>query len=140
MTPQPFTLTLTITDPNVARLLADLIGRPRNRTPNTAETALALHLTTAADVLEVRNGLHLTGELATLHVGPPDSPLAPWWGYERLAGVPEVRAQIARCEGRHVQQVAFSSFMDALTQVCFTERVVRSSIEWEGARSWTPGQ
>jgi hypothetical protein len=57
------------------------------------------------------------------------------WAYELL---PEerVRAHIRNCEGRHVQQTVFSTFMDTLTQVCFTEQVVRSSIQWDGNRSW----
>jgi hypothetical protein len=58
--------------------------------------------------------------------------------YEKLPDVEAVRRQIKECEGRHVQQVAFSSFMDALTQVCFTCQKVRSTIEWEGNRSWGP--
>lgn len=48
----------------------------------------------------------------------------------------EVRDCIRSCEGRHVQQVIFSTFMDTLTQVCFTEQKIRSSIGWEGNRSW----
>jgi len=47
-----------------------------------------------------------------------------------------VRGYIRGCEGRHVQQVVFSTFMDCLTQICFTERKIRGSIEWEGNRSW----
>jgi hypothetical protein len=47
----------------------------------------------------------------------------------------QVRNHIRNCEGRHVQQVIFSTFMDTLTQICFTCLKVRSSIEWEGAVS-----
>lgn len=52
--------------------------------------------------------------------------------------IPEdkVREHIQNCEGRHVQQVIFSTFMDTLTQVCFSEQIIRSSILWEGNRSW----
>jgi hypothetical protein len=57
--------------------------------------------------------------------------------YELLTSAAEVRARIQQCEGRHVQQVAYSTFMDALTQICFTERVVRSTVQWDGARSWS---
>ena len=57
--------------------------------------------------------------------------------YVRLGRVEEVRAFIQRCEGQHVQQCAYSTFMDTLTQVCFTEQVIRSTIEWDGARSWS---
>ncbi len=58
--------------------------------------------------------------------------------YELLGSLGEVRDQIKLCEGHHVQQVAFSSFMDALTQVCFTEQKIRSVVLWERNRSWRP--
>lgn len=48
-----------------------------------------------------------------------------------------VRAAIRGCEGRHVQQVAFSSFMDTLTQICFTCTCIRSTVRWSGNRSWS---
>ena len=57
--------------------------------------------------------------------------------YELMANTDAVRAQIRECEGRHVQQAIFSTFMDTLTQVCFTCGKVRSTIAWEGNRSWT---
>jgi hypothetical protein len=58
--------------------------------------------------------------------------------YDLLADLAAVREQVKACEGRHVQQVAYSSFMNALTQVCFTCQRVRSTVTWEGARSWSP--
>jgi len=48
----------------------------------------------------------------------------------------QVHDRIRDCEGKHVQQAILSTFMDTLTQVCFTCRKVRSSIAWEGNRSW----
>jgi hypothetical protein len=39
----------------------------------------------------------------------------------------EVRTQIQICEGRHSQQVAYSSFHDCLTQVCFGCKKIRTS-------------
>jgi hypothetical protein len=66
------------------------------------------------------------------------------WGdrfeYELLGSTEEVRERIQLCEGQHVQQAIFSTFMDTLTQVCFTEQKIRSTIQWEGNRSWTPGK
>ena len=59
--------------------------------------------------------------------------------YELKRDMDEVRWQIQECEGKHVQQAIYSTFMDALTQVCFTCGKVRSTILWEGNRSWTPG-
>lgn len=56
--------------------------------------------------------------------------------YIRLNSVEEVRTAIQGCEGQHVQQCAYSTFMDTLTQVCFTERLIRSTIQWDGNRSW----
>jgi hypothetical protein len=39
-----------------------------------------------------------------------------------------VKKMIKNCEGRHVQQVAYSSYHDALTQVCFGCNKVRTSL------------
>jgi hypothetical protein len=61
------------------------------------------------------------------------------WRYELLKDTDAVRKQIRECEGQHVQQAIFSTYMDTLTQVCFTEQVVRSTIRWEGSRSWYAG-
>lgn len=36
--------------------------------------------------------------------------------YEKIEGV---RENIKLCEGVHIQQVAYSTYHDALTQVCF---------------------
>ena len=40
----------------------------------------------------------------------------------------EVRKHIQNCEGRHTQQAIYSTFHDALTQVCFGCMKVRSTI------------
>jgi hypothetical protein len=40
----------------------------------------------------------------------------------------EVREHIRNCEGKHKQQVCFSTFHDALTQICFGCKKIRSSI------------
>jgi len=60
----------------------------------------------------------------------------PEFTYELMESTDAVRQQIRQCEGHHVQQAIFSTFMDTLTQVCFTEQKVRSTIGWEGNRSW----
>jgi hypothetical protein len=57
---------------------------------------------------------------------------------ELLASVEGVRRRIHECEGKHVQQAMYSTYMDTLTQICFTCRKVRSNVMWEGNRSWTP--
>lgn len=59
------------------------------------------------------------------------------FAYQLLPSQADVRAAIKRCEGQHVQQVSYSTFMDALTQVCFTERTIRSTVQWDGSRSWS---
>ena len=41
----------------------------------------------------------------------------------------EVRAHIQECEGYHTQQAIYSTFHDALTQVCFGCRKIRSNIK-----------
>lgn len=48
--------------------------------------------------------------------------------YQYLNTQEEVRKHIRQCEGRHSQQVAYSTFHDALTQVCFGCKKIRSSI------------
>ena len=58
--------------------------------------------------------------------------------YELCGSVQEVMNHIANCEGHHVQQVAYSSYMGALTQICFTCQKIRSTILWEKNVSWIP--
>jgi len=40
----------------------------------------------------------------------------------------EVLDQIDKCEGKHIQQIAFSSYHKALTQVCFDCDVVTTNL------------
>ncbi len=42
-----------------------------------------------------------------------------------------VKSHIKYCEGKHIQQVAYSSYHDALTQICFTCKCVRTSMKEE---------
>lgn len=39
-----------------------------------------------------------------------------------------VKRQIKLCEGKHIQQIVYSSYHDALTQICFTCERVRTSL------------
>ena len=48
--------------------------------------------------------------------------------YERCDTQEEVRKHIQECEGKHMQQVAYSSFHDALTQICFGCKKIRSNL------------
>jgi hypothetical protein len=48
--------------------------------------------------------------------------------YEYLDTQEQVREHIRNCEGRHSQQVAYSTFHDALTQICFGCKKVRSNL------------
>ena len=41
----------------------------------------------------------------------------------------DLRKLIQDCEGRHTQQAIYSTFHDALTQICFGCKKVRSTIE-----------
>jgi len=43
----------------------------------------------------------------------------------------EIKNYIKECEGNHVQQVAYSSYHDALTQICFGCKAVRTSLTAE---------
>jgi hypothetical protein len=48
--------------------------------------------------------------------------------YEYYETQEEVRAHIQACEGKHTQQVAYSTFHDSLTQICFGCLKIRSNI------------
>ncbi len=41
----------------------------------------------------------------------------------------EVKRNIKVCEGKHIQQIAYSSYHDALTQTCFGCGKVRTSLK-----------
>jgi len=47
--------------------------------------------------------------------------------YEYYKTMEDVRKHIQECEGKHSQQIAYSSFHDALTQVCFGCRKIRTN-------------
>ena len=49
--------------------------------------------------------------------------------YEYVPEQDSVRTQIKQCEGRHTQQAIYSTFHDALTQVCFGCNKIRSTIK-----------
>lgn len=55
--------------------------------------------------------------------------------YEYYKNQEEVRGQIQNCEGYHAQQVAYSSFHDALTQVCFGCRAIRTNLKIEEVKN-----
>ena len=40
-----------------------------------------------------------------------------------------VRSHIKKCEGKHKQQIAYSSYHDALTQICFGCNKVRTNMK-----------
>jgi len=40
-----------------------------------------------------------------------------------------VKQWIKNCEGKHIQQVAYSSYHDALTQICFSCCEIRTSLK-----------
>jgi hypothetical protein len=48
--------------------------------------------------------------------------------YEYLPTIEDVHKQIKKCEGVHSQQVCFSTFHDALTQICFGCKTIRSNV------------
>lgn len=43
--------------------------------------------------------------------------------------VDSVRREIKNCEGKHQQQVAYSTYHDAMTQICFDCRYVRTNLD-----------
>lgn len=50
------------------------------------------------------------------------------FNYEHIEEMEDVRKHIQNCEGRHTQQAIYSTFHDALTQVCFGCRKIRTTI------------
>ena len=48
--------------------------------------------------------------------------------YEHYHDQKKVRKHIQACEGKHAQQVAYSTFHDALTQICYDCMKVRTNI------------
>lgn len=48
--------------------------------------------------------------------------------YEYIEKMEDVREHIRECEGVHTQQVAYSTFHDSLTQICFGCSKIRSSL------------
>ena len=48
--------------------------------------------------------------------------------FEKLLTQEEVRENIQDCEGKHMQQVAYSTYHDALTQICFGCQKIRSNV------------
>ena len=49
--------------------------------------------------------------------------------YEYIPTMEEVRKHIQACEGNHTQQAIYSTFHNALTQVCFGCQKIRSTIK-----------
>lgn len=49
--------------------------------------------------------------------------------YEYVETQEDVRRHIQTCEGKHTQQVMYSTYHDALTQICFGCRKVRTTIK-----------
>ena len=47
---------------------------------------------------------------------------------ETFGTIGQVRHQIQKCEGKHTQQIAYSSYHDSLTQVCFDCKKVRTNV------------
>ncbi len=49
--------------------------------------------------------------------------------YEYVEKQEDVREHIRNCEGRHTQQAIYSTFHDALIQVCFGCKLIRLIIK-----------
>jgi len=41
----------------------------------------------------------------------------------------EVKENIKMCEGKHIQQISYSSYHNALTQICFTCKMIRTNLK-----------
>jgi len=49
--------------------------------------------------------------------------------YEYIEKMEDIRKHIQSCEGKHTQQAIYSTFHDALTQICFGCYKIRSTIK-----------
>lgn len=49
--------------------------------------------------------------------------------YEFVPEQEDVRSHIQACEGKHTQQAIYSTFHDALTQICYGCLKVRTTIK-----------
>ena len=47
-----------------------------------------------------------------------------------LKTMEEVRKHIKEDEGKCTQQVCYSTFHDCLTQINFTDKIIRTSLKW----------
>jgi hypothetical protein len=47
---------------------------------------------------------------------------------EHFKEMEEVRANIQKCEGHHTQQAIYSTFHDALTQICYGCKKIRTTL------------
>jgi hypothetical protein len=50
------------------------------------------------------------------------------FNYEHLPNIEAVHEAIMKCESRHTQQCVFSTFHDALTQICYGCMKIRTTI------------
>ena len=48
--------------------------------------------------------------------------------------------QIKKCEGKHIQQVVFSTYHKALTQICFGCQKVRTMLKEENLKEKEKGE
>lgn len=51
--------------------------------------------------------------------------------YEWYETQDEIKVYIDECEGRHKQQVVYSTYHSALTQICFDCKKIRTNIVME---------
>lgn len=49
--------------------------------------------------------------------------------FEHWSSIIDLKNQIKECEGKHIQQVCFSTYHEALTQICFGCKKVRSNLK-----------
>ena len=48
----------------------------------------------------------------------------------------EIREHIQHCEGTHIQQVVYSTYHDALTQVCYGCKKIRTNLKEQEVKKW----
>ena len=74
--------------------------------------------------------IHKSGECCCCHetVGCSWAQAQRHFTYDYISELDEVREHIRKCEGKHTQQVVYSTFHDSLTQICFGCWKVRTMV------------
>lgn len=78
-------------------------------------------------ISEIRDSAYV-GLVSINHHIMDDPKLHEKFDIERCETMEEVRQHIQVCEGKHTQQAIYSTFHDALTQICYGCKRIRTTL------------